>query len=75
MVGSSVKLWLGLQFPNLDVPVPAVVAVVREHDVSGDLVTESGIILELALRDARFHRVAACRPRGGSRRCSILGKS
>src|ERR1041384_8834796 len=44
-----------LQFANLDVSEPAVVLVIREHDRGLDVFAEAGIVLEFALRDARFH--------------------
>src|SRR5437762_6142628 len=45
--------------PNPDVPEPAFVAVVREHDVSLDFLTKAGPVLEFALGDGRFDGLAA----------------
>src|SRR5687768_14557709 len=48
-----------LKLPNLDIPHPRLVAVVSQHDVTGDLFAEGGLGLEFALLDPGFHLRAA----------------
>src|SRR3954463_1497432 len=47
------------QLADFYIPVPTVVAVICQHDVPGDFVAETRLVLEFALREAGFYRVTA----------------
>src|SRR4051812_45039546 len=44
-----------LQLANLDVLEPAIVLVIREHDVPLDVLAEAGFLREFALRNPSLH--------------------
>ncbi len=47
-----------MDLADLEVAIPALVLVVRQHDVPRDLLAEAGLVLELALRESGLHRRA-----------------